>query len=89
MRTKKERFVELKEKRLARAMTHLDLLSNLSTHRYDFTEEEADQLLETLNNKVKYVEGLFKRRLEVKAKRVKKVVGISRQAAEEESKIAT
>lgn len=66
---KEERFQKLVKKRLARTLKEIDLISNLSTNRYAFTEEEANQVLVALNNKVKYVEGLFKRRLALKAKR--------------------
>ena len=69
MKTKEERFQKLANKRLEQTLKKLDLISNLSNNRYNFSEEEANQLLEVLNNKVKYVEGLFKRRLDLKAKR--------------------
>ncbi|MGG0256409.1 hypothetical protein ABEY61_23890 [Bacillus toyonensis] len=69
MKIKEERFQKLVTKRLARTLKEIDLISNLSTNRYAFTEEEANQVLVALNNKVKYVEGLFKRRLALKAKR--------------------
>lgn len=69
MKTKEERFQKLVKKRLARTLKEIDLISNLSTNRYAFTEEEANQVLVALNNKVKYVEGLFKRRLDLKVKR--------------------
>ena len=69
MEIKHKKFKRLLEKRLARVLKELNLVANLSTNRYYFSEEEANQLLETLNNKVKYVEGLFQRRLSLHTKK--------------------
>lgn len=70
--TKAEKFRKLKEKRLKRTLVNLDLIANLATNRYDYMDEEANQVVAELMDKVKYIDGLFKRRLELKLKKSEK-----------------
>ena len=80
MKTKAQKFRNLKGKRLKRTLVELDLIANLATNRYDFTDEEANQVVEALKDKVKYIDGLFKRRLELKVNKSEK----AKRANEEE-----
>ncbi len=51
MNPKKEKFVELANKRVNNALHHIKLIGNLSNkHSYDYTEDEVAQIMKALEN---------------------------------------
>ncbi len=51
MNHKKEKFVELANKRVNNALHHIKLIGNLSNkHSYDYTEDEVTQIMKALEN---------------------------------------
>lgn len=60
MRDKREKFVELAEKRVSRALQMIRLIGNLANRsNYDYTEEEQAKILAALEVEVKRVRGRF------------------------------
>lgn len=57
---KREKFVELAEKRVAKTLKDLQLIGNLSNKRnYSFTNDDARKIVTALENAVKDVKRKF------------------------------
>ncbi|MCU5043202.1 hypothetical protein PDQ31_27500 [Bacillus cereus] len=69
MTTKEQKFQRLLEKRMKKAMKQLDLIANLSSGRYACSAFEANELVDQLDSKVKYIDGLFQKRLFLNSKK--------------------
>lgn len=81
---KKNRFSSSVKRRIQNTSVQLDLLANLSvTSRYAYSQEDANALVKTLEEKVAYIKGLLERGLELQEKRAKKVTKISQQKVAE------
>ncbi|PFA02224.1 hypothetical protein [Bacillus thuringiensis] len=65
---KHARFQRALKRRLPRVMVELDLIANLAMVRYKCSDDEAEYLVSELDGKLKYIKGLFKKRLELNAK---------------------
>ena len=60
MRDKQEKFKELAEKRVNKALTGLRLIGNLANrNNYDYTEKQADLIISTLEAEVKILRQKF------------------------------
>jgi len=60
MTSKHEKFVELAEKRVARAVKDIDLIGNLAnTSNYHFSEAEAQEVLRALEAAMKRTKNRF------------------------------
>ena len=60
MRDKQEKFKELAEKRVNKALTGLRLIGNLANRNtYDYTEKQADLIISTLEAEVKILRQKF------------------------------
>lgn len=60
MADKHQKFVELAEKRVNRAIDDLRLVGNLSNrHNYSFTDEEAQKIIAALEAEVKLLKKRF------------------------------
>lgn len=60
MRDKRQKFVELAEKRVCRAIEMIRLIGNLANRsNYEYTEEEQAKILAALEVEVKRVKGRF------------------------------
>ncbi len=60
MRNKSERFVELANKRVNKAIKDLKLVGNLANrNNYEFTDEQAKKILITLQKEVDAVKKCF------------------------------
>lgn len=70
--SKKEKFKKLAFKRVDRTLINLDLIANLSTGRYYFTQKQAKAITSELKKKVNYIEGLFERRISLNEEKEKK-----------------
>lgn len=58
---KRERFERLAEKRVTETIKKIRLVGNLSNkNNYDYTEEHAKQIIETLDNEIKALKSKFK-----------------------------
>lgn len=62
------RFQKALKRRLPRVKGELDLIANLAMARYKCSDEEAEYLVSELDEQLKYIKGLFKKRLELNAK---------------------
>lgn len=61
MSEKQEKFEKLAEKRVTEAIKKLRLIGNLSNkNNYDYTEEHAKQIIDTLENEMKILKSKFK-----------------------------
>ena len=61
MRDKQEKFKELAEKRVNRALKDLRLIGNLAnTNNYNYTERQADRIITTLEAELKVLRQKFK-----------------------------
>jgi len=69
MTTKEEKFRRLLEKRLKKLMKQFDLIANLSNGRYSCSKKEANELVNQIDTKFKYIQELFERRLSLNAKK--------------------
>ncbi|GFM12044.1 MULTISPECIES: hypothetical protein [Bacillaceae] len=69
---KKEKFQKLALRRVDRTLGDLELIANLTTSRYNFTQEQAVAITSELKKKVNYIEGLFERRISLNEKKEKK-----------------
>ncbi|PGA03898.1 hypothetical protein [Bacillus toyonensis] len=69
MKAKEKKFQALLEKRMKKAMKQLDLIANLSSGRYACSSFEANELVDQLESKVKYIDGLFQKRLFLNSKK--------------------
>ncbi|MDA2407148.1 hypothetical protein CN681_12905 [Bacillus toyonensis] len=69
MTAKEKKFQVLLEKRMKKAMKQLDLIANLSSGRYACSPVEANELVDRLDSKVKYIDGLFQKRLFLNSKK--------------------
>lgn len=59
----RERFVDLAEKRVNRAIKDLQLIGNLSNRsNYSYTDDEADKIIRALEAQVKELKVLFRRK---------------------------
>jgi hypothetical protein len=60
MARNREKFVELAEKRVVRAIKDLRLIGNLSNrNNYDFQPADADKILIALEREIKALKGKF------------------------------
>lgn len=60
MKDRRERFVVLAEKRVARAIHDLRLIGNLAnTHNYEYSLEDAQRIISTLDQELKLLKGRF------------------------------
>jgi hypothetical protein len=60
MKSKRDRFMALAEKRVPRAIRELRLIGNLAnTHNYTFTQDEAQRIVAALEQEVKLLKGRF------------------------------
>ncbi|GIO28062.1 hypothetical protein J43TS3_26730 [Ornithinibacillus bavariensis] len=62
---KREKSLRLKKKRLEKADSVLNQVSNLSTARYLYTNEELDSMISAIESKSSYVVECLKRRKEL------------------------
>ena len=61
MSEKQDKFEKLAEKRVTEAIKKLRLIGNLSNrNNYDYTEEHAKQIIDTLENEMKILKSKFK-----------------------------
>tara|TARA_B100000242_G_C42615646_1_gene290355 strand:- start:9 stop:263 length:255 start_codon:yes stop_codon:yes gene_type:complete len=59
---KREKFIELAESRVKKAITNLRLIGNLSRkNNYDYTDEDVKKITAALEKELKNVKDLFKR----------------------------
>lgn len=66
-KNKAEKFKELAEKRLTKAVHNVELLIPLSDkNRYEFTEDQVKYIVKTLKESVKTVENAFQGKVEKK-----------------------
>lgn len=56
-----DRFVRLAEQRMPKVLKGIALLGNLGSSQYEYTPEQRDQLLGTLQSAVLELEGKLKR----------------------------
>ena len=64
-RNKREKFLELANKRVSRTLKDIGLVANLANRRnYDYTEEESRKIVKTLQAKVDQVKRDFESGLE-------------------------
>ena len=60
-RNKKERFVELAEMRVNKALHSIRLIGNLANRRnYEYTDQQASQIISALDGAVKDIKALFR-----------------------------
>jgi hypothetical protein len=60
MKTKRERFVALAEKRVPRAIRELRLIGNLAnTHNYTYSNDEAQRIVAALEQEIKLLKHRF------------------------------
>lgn len=60
MRDKRERFIELAEKRVTRAIEQLRLIGNLANrNNYDYEAEEASKIIAALETEIRQIKGRF------------------------------
>jgi len=65
-RNKRQRFLDLANKRVNRAIKELSLVGNLSNRRnYEYTDEEAKKIVRTLQGQLERVKHSFKIETEV------------------------
>lgn len=70
---KEDRFSKLVKRRLPKTLQQLDLLANLSViSRHEYTEEQANNLVNSLQERVSYLKVLLERGLELQDKRNRK-----------------
>lgn len=68
-RNKRERFIELGEARVRKATQMLRLIGNLSnTSNYEYSHEDAQKILLTLDNEIKLLRAKFQAGLSRRAK---------------------
>lgn len=61
-RDKRAKFVELANKRVARALKDLSLIGNLANRRnYDYDEEQGKKIIRALQQELDLVKGTFAR----------------------------
>ena len=61
MRDKKEKFIQLAEKRLEKAIHSIEVLKPLADKkRYEYSEKQANYIMKQLKNAVSEVENSFK-----------------------------
>ncbi|WP_426355485.1 hypothetical protein [Exiguobacterium sp. R-39] len=61
MNEKRERFEKLAEKRVTETIKKIRLVGNLANkNNYDYTEEHAKQIIETLESEMRALKGKFK-----------------------------
>lgn len=61
MSEKQDKFEKLAEKRVTEAIKKLRLIGNLSNrNNYEYTEEHAKQIIDTLENEMKILKTKFK-----------------------------
>ena len=61
MSNRREKFIELAEKRVTRAIKDLRLIGNLSNrNNYEFTEHDIGQIISALDSEVKKLRTQFK-----------------------------
>ncbi len=66
---KKEKFIELAEKRVNNTMKQIQLIGNLANKKtYDYSEEQVNKIFATLKNELKLAENRFKNELTKKNK---------------------
>lgn len=57
---KSEKFKELAEKRVTETLKKLQLIGNLANkNNYDYTDEQAKQIIETLESEIKSLKNKF------------------------------
>jgi len=61
--SKADKFKRLATKRVNRANKYIDLIGNLSTSQYEYTEEQVDQIIHDLSDHVNGVRERFSKRL--------------------------
>lgn len=61
MNEKRERFEKLAEKRVTETIKKIRLVGNLANkNNYDYTDEHAKQIIETLESEMRALKGKFK-----------------------------
>lgn len=70
MLLKKDKFQRLLNKRLDTVLIKLDLVANLSTNRYECSEDDIKNLLVPLKSKIIHIEELFDKRILLNSKKV-------------------
>lgn len=53
------RSIRLAEKRMAAALEKIRLIGNLASNNYEFTDEQKDNMVQSLNNAVAEIEANF------------------------------
>ena len=59
---KKQRFIELANKRVNKALKQISLISNLSnTNNYEYTQDEVKQIVKALENEIQMCKERFRK----------------------------
>jgi len=59
-RDRKEKFIELAEKRVNKLLGNLNLISNLSNQRnYEYTEQQVGKIMRVIEGEVSKVKSIF------------------------------
>ena len=69
MNEKKQRFIELANKRVNKALKHISLIGNLSnTNNYEYTQDEVKQIIKALENEIQICKERFGKQAKGKEK---------------------
>lgn len=60
--SKADKFKRLATKRVTRANKCIDLIGNLSTSQYEYTQEQVDTIVQTLSEHINSVQDRFAKR---------------------------
>lgn len=64
MKTRRERFLEIGAKRVQKVLDSLESLSKCSNrNNYEFNEEDINKMINSIKNKLKVVEEVYKQKL--------------------------
>ncbi len=62
--SKSDKFTRLATKRVEKAVKSIDLLGNLSTSQYEYTQEQIDQIISDLAQHLNEVKAKYQKRLD-------------------------
>lgn len=60
--SKADRFKRLATKRVARAVKCVDLIGNLSTSQYEYSQDQVERIIQTLSEHINAVRSRFEKR---------------------------
>lgn len=65
METKHEKFLRLSTNRVEKAVYHIGLIANLASHNYEYSEQEAENVISELRTAVDLVAAAFDLKTEI------------------------